>query len=127
MLDQALLEYARTFADKINADLPDSGVHPSGAAIVHEYLMEMRDAAARGDAAEVAKLTTWINEKIAEELAWHNHCLRSAKLSYRRKAQSAAALCEREERSFFADLQNGLSVHDAAFGRRNGEKGFVPR
>jgi hypothetical protein len=73
----ALTDFANAFAANVNAlDLSD--VHPSGRGIVWEWVCEMRYAAEEGSAEDVARLARYVNEKIADEKAWHQHCLQSA-------------------------------------------------
>lgn len=101
----SLVDFAYSFAAKAEADLASCPVHPSAAAIICEYLTEIRAAALRIDAAEVSRLATRINEKIASEVAWHRHCLRRAQLD-----DNANALIDSETAVILAGLQNGLSV-----------------
>jgi hypothetical protein len=70
-----LLDFTTSFAAKVTSvDTPY--IHPSGAAIVREWLGEMQTAAAAGDAGDIARLADLVREKIADEAAWHEEKLR---------------------------------------------------
>jgi hypothetical protein len=72
-----LVDFADSFAAKVNSlDVPD--IHPAGAATVWTWLCAMRAEAEVGHAADVARLACCVNEKVAQERAWHAECLQSA-------------------------------------------------
>src|SRR5260370_33037782 len=73
-----LLDFVRSFVDETRTCLEGSGVHPSAQAWIHSWLGDMWVAADTGNAPEVKRLTGKVREKIADEEAWHEHCLASA-------------------------------------------------
>jgi hypothetical protein len=70
-----LIDFADSFAAKVNSvDAPY--IHPSAAAGVWKWLCDMRAEAEAGHADEVARLARIINEKITDEVEWHEQKLR---------------------------------------------------
>lgn len=53
------------YIDQLRCSVPD--VHPAGRMMIHHWLGEMREAAARDDAATVVKLAQMIAAKIEHD------------------------------------------------------------
>jgi hypothetical protein len=58
----------RDFVETLRATVPY--VHPAGRATIDDWLTEALDAADHGDAATVARLASFIAEKVEQELQW---------------------------------------------------------
>ena len=70
---------AHRLHDDIEATIgDDSPVHPASKRAVWDWLWELRDAACRGDFAEVRRLADMCKEQIAQEIAWHEEDLAAA-------------------------------------------------
>jgi hypothetical protein len=59
----------REFAEAVGDGVP-SDLHPAGLTTIHLWLGEMRAAAKRGDAREVARLAWLVRERVALERGW---------------------------------------------------------
>jgi hypothetical protein len=68
-----LHDFINAFSDSI----PEA-IHPSAQGICRGYVLDMHEAVHVGDMAEFARLMKLARDKIADELEWHEDCLRSA-------------------------------------------------
>ena len=93
--DIPLLEFVHAFRAEVE---PFYGrIHPSGACIVREYLEEMFEAAAEGDAAEVKRLVALAQYKLRSERLWRIECWLSSN-SWRRPHPRIASWLSAKQR-----------------------------
>jgi len=69
-------DWIDSFCASVEPQLAD--IHPSARSICREYIRDMHRAATAGDMQELARLLALTQDKIAEELIWAEHVLRSA-------------------------------------------------
>ena len=58
-------KFYAAFAESVPND-----IHPSGRAVIHEWLGDMRDAIERNDPHEYKRLAGMVTRKIAQERQW---------------------------------------------------------
>jgi hypothetical protein len=66
--DISLQEFVYTFRAEVEPFY--ERIHPSGANIIHEYMSDMFEAAADGNAVEVKRLVGNVNRKLRWERLW---------------------------------------------------------
>jgi hypothetical protein len=74
-----VIQEAHKLHDDIeSAIFDDSPIHPAGKRAVWEWLCDLRDAACRGEFAEVRRFADMCREQIAQEIAWHEEDMAAA-------------------------------------------------